>query len=313
MLRGPVRATTGILAALMLVVAAAATSDASPGGGVTCMDQGDVCFVTAANAGTEGASNTSTGGGSTSDPAARVCRVPGSARVVPCQDDLFGWFSNQDGCYYRALTQQPAPDNSIWQQYPAGGTVYQRECMLPGGGSSNSGWVVLPNPPAGFGAVSVTPADLAVEAVEMLELRGPAIGIAPPPGSTGLVGLPVWLWTEVTPSTWGPASATASVPGLSVTATARATRMVWDMGDGTKVTCRTPGTPYSTSYGGVPSPTCGHLYTRPSAGQPDDAYPVTATTTWEVSWSGGGASGVITVTRSSSTSVRIGELQVLVS
>lgn len=305
--------TVRILCGLAIGVAGVPLPSAEAAtGGVSCAPNAYVCLVTAETPGSTGTSTTS-GGTTTSNPSQRTCRVPGSTRVVACQDDLYGWFSNQDGCYYRALTEQPAANASIWQQYPAGGTVYQRECMLPGGGSSNSGWVVLPNPPAGFGAVTVTPSDLAVEAVEMLELRGPAIGIAPPPGSTGLVGLPVWLWTDVTPSTWGPASATASVPGLSVTATARATRIVWDMGDGTKVTCRTPGTPYSTSYGGVPSPTCGHLYTRPSAGQPDDAYPVTATTTWEVSWSGGGASGVITVTRSSTTSVRIGELQVLVS
>lgn len=312
MLSVPVRATAAVLAALTLGVAAAASAAASSGG-VSCMDQGDVCFVRAENAGTEGASNASTGGGSSSDPAARVCQVPNSSRVVACQDDLWGWFSNQDGCYYRALSEQPAADNWIWRRYPDGGTVYQRECLLPAGGSSSSGWVVLPDAPAGFGSVTITPADLAVRAVEQLDLRGPAIGTAPPSTATGLVGVPVWLWTAVSPSTWGPTSATASVPGLSVTATAKATRMVWDMGDGSTVTCTSPGTPYDRSYGGVTSPTCGHVYARSSAGQPDEAYPVTATTTWEVSWSGGGASGVITVTRSSSTSLRVGELQVLVS
>ena len=38
-----------------------------------------------------------------------------------------------------------------------------------------------------------------------------------------------------------------------------------------------------------------------------------ATATWEVTWTGGGTSGTLTVTRSSSTTVRIGELQVLVT
>lgn len=312
MLRSALRVLIGTAVAAAVTSLALSPSSAATGG-VSCAPNAWVCLVSAENSGTEGGSNTSTGGGSTSDPAARVCRVPGSSRVVACQDDLWGWFSNVDGCYYQALAEQPAADNWIWQQYPDGGTVYQRECLLPGGGSVSNGWVVLPDAPAGFGSVSITPADLAVRAVEQLDLRGPAIGTAPPSTATGLVGVPVWLWTQVSPSTWGPASATASVPGLSVTATAKATRMVWDMGDGSTVSCTSPGTPYDRSYGGVTSPTCGHVYARSSAGQPDEAYPVTATTTWEVSWSGGGASGVITVTRSSTTSLRVGELQVLVS
>ena len=94
---------------------------------------------------------------------------------------------------------------------------------------------------------------------------------------------------------------------------ARASKVVWDMGDGHTVTCTSPGTPYTTSAGDTQSPTCGHVYTRSSASQPDHAYAVTATTTWVVSWAGGGQSGVLTVTRTSSTSVRIGELQVLVT
>ena len=137
--------------------------------------------------------------------------------------------------------------------------------------------------------------------------------MAPGPGKTGLVGLPVWLWTTVSPSTWGPTSASASIPGLSVTATARATRIVWDMGDGHTVTCANPGTPFTSASASAASPTCGHVYTRSSALLPGAVYPVVATTTWEVAWSGGGQSGVLTVTRTSRTSVRIGELQVLTS
>ena len=64
---------------------------------------------------------------------------------------------------------------------------------------------------------------------------------------------------------------------------------------------------------GVDSPTCDHVYEAPSVGQPNDAYTVTATSTWEITWTGGGTSGALTVTRSSTTTVRIGELQVLVT
>jgi hypothetical protein len=176
---------------------------------------------------------------------------------------------------------------------------------------TNGGWTWLASPPDGFGAPSITPGELAARAVNQMQLAGPAIGMTPDPGRAGLVGVPVWLWTAVTPTTWGPNSATASVPGLSVMATAQASKVVWDMGDGNKVTCANPGTAYYT--GGVESPTCEHIYQTSSAAQPRGAYPVTATTTWQVTWAGGGASGSLTVTRTSATTVRIGELQVLVT
>lgn len=307
------RAASALALALGTALATVAPADsAHAAGDVSCPPNTVFCVVTVVDPGAPA----STSGGSSapsSGATARVCTVPGSTRTVPCTDPAYGWFNNADGCYYRLVDVQPAADHPIWQGSPAGGTVHSRQCPLAGGGSIPGGWVVLAGAPSGFGAVAITPADLAVRAVEMLELHGPAIGIAPPPGTTGLVGVPVWLWTEVTPATWGPATATASVPGLSVTATAQATRIVWDMGDGTTVTCRNPGTAYDRSFGGVQSPTCGHVYTTTSAGHPGDAFAVTATTTWDVSWTGGGASGVITVTRESATSVRIGELQVLIT
>jgi hypothetical protein len=245
------------------------------------------------------------------DSAVRTCAVPGSTRSVPCTDPLWGWFNNADGCYYKALSGPLAPDDPVYGGDPKGKIVYQVECLLPQGGSRSGGWVALLATPSGFGSVTTTPADLAQEALDHMQLSGASVGIAPPPGSEGLVGVPVWMWTDVTPITWGPNSATATVPGLSVTATAQASKIVWDMGDGTKVTCANPGTKYFP--GGVTSPTCGHVYKRSSAGQPNDAYTVTATTTWVVTWTGGGTTGSLTVTRASTTTIRIGELQVLVT
>ena len=85
------------------------------------------------------------------------------------------------------------------------------------------------------------------------------------------------------------------------------------MGDGHSVTCTRPGTPYHESLGNRRSPDCGHVYTQPSLTEPGGTYRVTATTTWQVVWAGGGDSGVITLTRSSTTTVEIRELQVLIS
>ncbi|MDQ1249791.1 MAG: hypothetical protein QG597_4167, partial [Actinomycetota bacterium] len=142
-------------------------------------------------------------------------------------------------------------------------------------------------------------------------LRGAQIRMAPPADAVGLVHVPVWMWTPVTSQTWGPISATASVPGLSVTATATATKIVWSMGDGHTVTCTGAGTPYRAALGAARSPTCGHVYEHSSAGAPGGRFQVVATTTWRITWSGGGQNGALTTTRTSSTAVRIGELQVV--
>jgi hypothetical protein len=231
--------------------------------------------------------------------------------ALPCYVDGLGWWSNVDQCWYLELAPQPPAAAAEWGGHYPDGAIYLGTC--PGGGGTGGGWEWRATPPEGYGGGGVTPAEAAQQALRLLPIGGPDIGMAPEPGKAGLVGLPVWMWTSVSARTWGPASATAAVPGLSVTARARATKVVWDMGDGHSVTCPSPGTPYTRSQGSGMSPTCGYRYVRSSADQPGAAYTVVATTTWAVTWSGGGESGALTVTRSSSVRVRIGELQVLVS
>jgi hypothetical protein len=61
------------------------------------------------------------------------------------------------------------------------------------------------------------------------------------------------------------------------------------------------------------SPDCGHTYTRSSAGVPGQAYPVTATVTWEITWTGGGEQGTLPALETTSTTVfRVAESQALI-
>ncbi|MFI2373164.1 hypothetical protein [Streptomyces sp. NPDC018833] len=238
-------------------------------------------------------------GGGSGSGGPKTCLDDG--KEVPCQIETFGWYMG-DGCYAKALDPQPPADDPAFDGRPDGGAIYMRVC-LDGEAITSQGWIWLQTPPNG---PQVTPAQLAQQALEKLTLRGPDIGMAPEPGRTGVVGMPVWMWTEVSAETWGPNSASASVPGLTVTATANAKKIVWNMGDGSSVTCNNAGTPYKKSYGKKASPTCGHVYTKAS-----EKFTVTATTTWNVHWTGGGQQGDITVTRDSQTTARIGEVQVV--
>jgi hypothetical protein len=136
------------------------------------------------------------------------------------------------------------------------------------------------------------PGELAQLAERLLKLPDPVIRSSPATAAMQLTELPTWLW--IAPGTWVPRSATARVPGESVTATATPASAAWQMGDGQTVTCRGPGTAYTgSSSPASASPTCGYTYTQSSAGQPHAAFRVTATITWDITWAGGGTAGTL--------------------
>jgi hypothetical protein len=171
-------------------------------------------------------------------------------------------------------------------------------------------------PPAPAAAAAPDPAVVAQLAIAQMNLRAIDIGIVPEntPGSVGLVGLPVWMWVDQPgPSTYGPATATVSAGGVTVTATATVQRTVWNMGDGRSVTCTTAGTPYADSYGEQSSPDCGHRYRQTSSREPGGSYTVTATSYWTVNWSSGAANGTIPLQFTQATQIEVGELQVIVT
>jgi hypothetical protein len=141
-------------------------------------------------------------------------------------------------------------------------------------------------------------------------LRLPAPTIAASPSGTQLVHLPTWLWLS---SGWTSAEETASVPGVSVTAVAKPASVTWSMGDGSTVTCTGPGTAFRAGTDPKSSsPDCGHVYRRSSTGQPGQAFAVSVTVQWTVTWSGAGQAGTFPgLTTTSSTSFRVAEAQAL--
>ena len=203
-----------------------------------------------------------------------ICRLDG--QVVPCVTED-GWLGN-DGCRY--LQVDSPPPSRVEEQ----GASYRPTCPGDPVGSQRP-LVWLPDSEApGLPA-------LGRRAVSRLVLPQPALALSPPVGTPQLVRLPTWLWIQ--PAWWTSRSASASVPGLTVTAVATPVRVHWTTGDGGKYLCDA-GTPYTA--GGDPagaSPDCGHTFARPSRGQPGGTFPLSATVTWQVTWSGGGASGTL--------------------
>lgn len=222
--------------------------------------------------------------------------------TMPCHDPAWGWWSDSKNCYVKLSVPQPALGAPVWDGH-ADGAIY--DCSLPRRGMF--GGLVLTfwsaTAPAG-----PDPAVLAQHAIASMNLRPISIGIVPEdrPGSVGLVGMPVWLWAASPDAqSWGPITRSASASGVTVTATAKVQRVRWQMGDGAVVVCAGPGTEYQDRFGKADSPTCGYTYRK------QGTYTVRAESQWSVVWSGMGASGTIPVLLTGSTTITIGELQVI--
>lgn len=251
------------------------------------------------------------GGGT---PRCELRGTPLGAVPVQCVHPTWGWWSNALQCYLRPADPQPPAGHHAWEGHdPADGLVYALACPYLHGVEGDPWWdqVTLRFFPSDSGMLG----RLVAEAIGRLPISGPEIHLAPDPSGTGLVGLPVWMWTPVTEATWEPAPLRLPALGWELVVLAHVDRIDWDMGDGTVVPCHHPGTPYQPEFGAEPSPTCGHVYTLPSRSRPDGRYQVTATTHWVVRWffDGTEVGATLTTTRESATTLRVHELQVVTS
>jgi hypothetical protein len=211
-------------------------------------------------------------------------------------------------CGYTKIQPKPPTEHPAWkgkdrEQYD----MYFMSCS-DGGADNPDGFIVVPQgqPPV----PQVDPQELAQRAVDSMTLLGPDVA-SPRAAGKYTVGVPMWMWVNQSATTYGPNTASASAGGVTVTATAKVSKIVWQMGDGTSVTCNGPGTPYQASEGMTPSPTCGHVYSATSAGAQNGKYPVTATSTWTINWQGGGQAGQLTEVRQTNVQVAVGEVQVV--
>lgn len=189
------------------------------------------------------------------------------------------------------------------------------ECTGPGAPPpSQPFWVAtIPDPtPPYTAATAPAPATVGAEAAKTLQLSSPTIEMAPPENTEQIVGIQVWLW--VSAAAWQPETVTATIDGVTASATATPEEVVWDMGDGHAVTCDSPGTAYDPSD---PSATtdCSYTWETPSASQPSGTYAVTATIEFAVAWSAAGAAGGgnlgVVPGATATAQVRVGESEAL--
>jgi hypothetical protein len=250
------------------------------------------------------------GGGGGSTPVGhqkciRTDPLGGKSQEVPCSDGS-GFWSGQYQCYVSLADPQPPPTDAVWGGH-TNGAIYR--CFSSNGRFGAPVVTQFWSPLAP--TVPVDPAKVARQAIASMALRAIDIGIVPQPGpnSIGIVGMPVWMWVDrPAENTFGPITRSATAGGVTVSATAKVTKIIWGMGDGATVTCTDAGRPYADSYGKRSSPTCGYTYTKAKAD-----YLISAHSYWVITWRGGGQAGTINMDFTAATTIHVGEVQVLVT
>ena len=305
---------TSLLIAPYLATAAEGDGDEDVG----C--NGPSCTIVITDPGSGGGGGGNTGGGEdapstdegTTDftPGPKDCKLGGTGKGIACTTPEGGAWNNDDQCYWQLddTPSDPPPgaaDTGAWYMcIPWSCNEQKQGCDI------TYEWHNSPPP----GITKLSPAQAARRLVDTFTLEGLDIGMAPKIREDlghrrSYVGVPIWLWpNSKTATNWGPYEKTATLGGQTITATAKVSSIQWNMGDGNTVSCG-DGTPYSPGFGYAQSPNCGHKYTKTSASQPGGKYPITVTSNWVVSWTGGGQSGEIDLTTTSSTEVEILELQ----
>ncbi len=141
-------------------------------------------------------------------------------------------------------------------------------------------------PPDGPAGAPPDPGELAQNALGLLALETAEVHIAPAYPDPAVVGVESWLW--VPDAQWQTLTKTVTAGSTSVTVTATPERVVWGLGPDS-VTCSEPGRSWVPGLGDEALTSCGYTYQETSEDQTGEAFPVSATIGYEVSWTCGGA------------------------
>ncbi|WP_193473663.1 hypothetical protein [Streptomyces griseomycini] len=174
---------------------------------------------------------------------------------------------------------------------------YVNESYPPGWDSCDKDyfWVDQGDPPPADIENAVTPEVLAELAYAEIRVPGTEVTLAPAEATK--VNLPTWSWLDG--AEFKPVSVTASVPVIGIEATATAEPVSLKIEPGTPDAETYPasgvceiedgriGEPYAKGKADE-TPPCGVKYLRSSG---DGTFPLQATVTWEIHWTGSGGAG----------------------
>ncbi|MEU8348953.1 MULTISPECIES: hypothetical protein [unclassified Streptomyces] len=196
-----------------------------------------------------------------------------------------------NGKPYKDFNEEKSGEGYFWdsyvdESYPSGWDACDEQPF----------WVDEGDPPPANIPESITTEMLAELAYA--EVRVPGTEVELSPTQNQKVNLPTWAWLDE--STFRPVSVTASIEVLNLYATTTATPVSLKIEPGTKDAELHPGsgectinedgsigTPY-TKGAEEKTPPCGLTYLRSSR---DGTFPLRATVTWEVEWTGSGGTG----------------------
>lgn len=156
----------------------------------------------------------------------------------------------------------------------------------------------------------VDPLQLAAEARASVSIAGPPIETSPDAARETYTQMTTWLWVD--DEWWTSYSATATAGRVSATVTASPRAATWNTGDGATEVCNGPGVEWRRGMQDDDT-YCSHIYTKASTGDHDGTYTLRVTIPFEVTWTSNiGAGGSLDdVVRSSTRSIRVGEIQAL--
>src|ERR1035437_3954043 len=255
-----------------------------------------------------------------SKPGPRLPTGPGTCswhgRVFPCSDQVIGWFDNQNGCYYRLATPQPAFDPKQWQGHPNGqGAIYAETCVA----INRFRFVWQPSSPAG--PPGNRPVQLAQQAFASLILPKPV----PPSSPSGarlpdgrpytVVQVPTWFWT--TQASYQAKTARAAVGPVWAQVTVTPVALTFDPGDtSSTVSCTGPGkvwTPQAGQWAHSPGG-CDYAYPQSTYGYPGGQLTATYGIVWRATWTGSGGTGggFPKVTTTATTRFAVAEAQAVI-
>lgn len=238
-----------------------------------------------------------------------------------------------DGCGWTRYLPPPAAGDPLWEGHdPSTGEIRWKSCAVlrpgvPGSPGNLDGRPVVTQffaneelaPP-----VVVDPRVLAERAIKQLAVPSPVIHLGPNVDEI-YVQIPTWLWIDET----GPLSASVTAGAVTVSAAATLASTNWTLGEPERnpsftgyrpgpavtLTCQGAGTPPPAGVDWKTEPECGHTFrwrSLPERTGGKGKWPITATTTWDVTWqSNTGQSGTTTLTATSEDAVEVGEYRIL--